>query len=72
MACPWDSMECLWSSMEFHRVPWSVHGVPDSSMGFYLVFMKCPPGVSIEFHGSVLENLKCTTYHGGTMKSVLN
>ena len=36
--------------------------------GILFNFMECPSGVSIEFHG-VLENLKCTTFHGGTMKS---
>ena len=57
--------------MEFHGTPWSVCGVPWSSIeshGILFNFMECPSGVSIEFHG-VLENLKCTTFHGGTMKS---
>ena len=57
--------------MEFHRVPWSsieFHGMSMEFDGILLNFMECPSGVSIEFHG-VLENLKCTTFHGGTMKS---
>ena len=79
MDTPWNSMDTPWGSMELHGTPQTLHGVPWDSIklhgesimefhGILLNFMECPSGVSIEFHG-VLEDLKCTTFHGGTMKS---
>ena len=71
----WNSIEFPWhvygTAWSICRVPWSSiesHGMSMDVHGILLNFMECPSGVSIEFHG-VLENLKCTTFHGGTMKS---